>query len=181
MFVFVRACVFRPVLRWVGRVPGARQPHPGAGERVPHACRDVDEVGEDLDLQATVQGVLDQVCEVGVQGWFAADELHHPDAEVGALVDHAQPVRALHGAMRSGGAGLGIAVDALQLAFAGDLQPDEVQAGRSGDGGWFGRCGHLFLQVVSVVPGGAGRDQGDGPGPRGLPAPGGGLAASGPA
>jgi hypothetical protein len=26
---------------------------------------------------------------------FAADELHHPDADVGTLVDHAQPVRAL--------------------------------------------------------------------------------------
>ena len=35
-------------------------------------------IGEDLDLQTTIQGVLHQDCQIGVQGQFAAGELQMP-------------------------------------------------------------------------------------------------------
>ena len=105
----------------------SRPADPGAGERVPHARRDVHEVGEDLYLQPGLQGVLDQQWKVRVQGRLPADELHHLHAQVRALVDHALPVGRAHHAMTALRARLRIAMDAFQPALAHNLQPRKVQ------------------------------------------------------
>lgn len=51
----------------------------------------MNEIGEDLDLECKVRGVLDQVCEPRVESRLAADELHHLDTQFGALTDDISP------------------------------------------------------------------------------------------
>jgi hypothetical protein len=78
-------------------------------------------VAEHLNRDPGRQGVIDEFGQVRVHGRLSADELHHRHTQPGGLVDHPLPVGGRHRPMRACRAAVGIAMDALQLAFAGDF------------------------------------------------------------
>ena len=84
-----------------------------------------------IDLDAGEAGgaaSLEECAEMGVDGRFAADELHAPAAKTCGLTNDSAPVVGPHPIVkRCKWAGVCVAVHALQVAARGDLEPQEIE------------------------------------------------------
>ncbi|MCR4314381.1 MAG: hypothetical protein NUV84_03995 [Candidatus Uhrbacteria bacterium] len=95
-------------------------------EDLPQPVFDDRAVGVDFDLDAQPGGRLDEQADVGVERRLSADELHVLHAQHGGFGQDTDPVPGRHATQkRQVRTRLLVAVDALQVALAGEFEPEE--------------------------------------------------------
>jgi len=80
------------------------------------------EIGVHVDLESLTERVADEPGQLRMKGRLSADELNGVHRKRLRIIDDTFPVIRSHGAVISFGTTVGVAMSALQLTEAGDLQ-----------------------------------------------------------